>query len=409
LHCLRSNRFVPVAALGILALGTWSCSSFKAKKVSAETVQRVTVPVAEAKREDLSSGLELAAEFHPYLDVELHAKVAGYLKDIYVDIGDRVKAGQLLAVLEVPELADELREAAAQIERDESEVSRARDDLARAKSAHAATHSNYTRLARVSEMRPELVAQQEVDDAQAKDLVGEAQVSAAEAALSAALQQAQVAQANQSKLQTMQAYCKITAPFTGVITKRYADPGAMIPAGITNQNGAMPVVRLAKADLLRLILPVPESVVPRVHLGGSVAVRVPALNRTFEGKVARFTEEVQFNTRTMDTEVDVPNPKLELVPGMYAYATLALDQRPDALAVPLQAVATSQNVSTVMVINAQQQLEERQVKLGIETPSMVEVLGGLKENDLVVIGSRSQYKPGELVEPKLVDPSELKG
>jgi RND family efflux transporter MFP subunit len=281
----------------------------------------------------------------------------------------------LLATLEVPELADQLTEAAAEIERSQSEVVRAEDDLRRAESEHTATHANYTRLAEVVKRRPDLVAQQEIDDALAKDRAGEAQVSAAQAALEAARHQVQVATAQQSRLRTLLAYSRITAPFTGVITKRYADPGAMIQAGTASQTQAMPVVELSEADLLRLILPVPESVVPRVHLGAPVAVRVPALNRTFDGKVARFTGKLQESTRTMDTEVDVENPRLEITPGMYASATLTLDRRVSALAVPIQAVAGQDSgMPTVLVVNPRQQLEERRIKIGIQTPSKVEVV-----------------------------------
>lgn len=376
-------------------------------------MKRVTVPVAKASREDLSSGLELAAEFRPYLDVELHAKVAGYVNNITVDIGDRVKAGQLLATLEVPELSDELTEAAAEIHRNQSEVVRAQDDLKRAESAHAASHANYARLAEVVKNRPNLVAQQEIDDAQAKDEVAEAQDSAAQAALESARQQVQVSIANEARLRTLLAYSKITAPFSGIVTKRYADPGAMIQAGTASQTQAMTVVTLAKADLLRLIVPVPESVVSRIHIGAPVAVRVPSLDRTFQGKVTRFTGRVQTDTRTMDTEVDVNNPRLEIMPGMYAYATLTLDQRPDALAVPIQAVSSlDSGAATVLVVNGQKELEERRIKVGIETPSKVEVLEGLRENDLVVVGSRTRYKAGQPVEPKLVrlaDAGEGKG
>ncbi len=407
---MYSRSVVLVAALSVSALGLLSCSSARAgRTVEAQSPQRTTVPVAKVTRQNLSSGLELAAEFRPYLEVELHAKVAGYLKKISVDIGDRVQAHQLLAELEVPELTDDLRQAAAQIDRANSEVDRAEDDLNRARSAHEFAHASYSRLASVSKVRPGLVAQQELDDAHSKDLMAEAQVSAAQAALNAARQEVQAVTANQSKLQTMLAYSKITAPFSGIITKRYVDPGAMVQAGITSQTGATPVVRVSEADRLRLILPVPESVVPRVRLGSPVAVRVPSLNRTFTGTVARFTDEVQLDTRTMDTEVDVDNPRLQLMPGMYAYATLSLDRRPGALAIPVQAVPGGAAASTVLVVNSQQQIEERPVKLGMETPSMVEVLGGLEENDLVIVGNRSQFKPGEPVEPKLVDVSELKG
>lgn len=410
---MQRSYSVPVllaGALGVAALTSHSCSSRDVTKAEADAVRRAPVPVVKVTRQDLSSGLELAAEFRPYLDVDLHAKVAGFLKNITVDIGDRVRAGQLLAVLEIPELNDELTQAVAEIDRSRSEVIRAQDDLHRAESAHAASHANYSRLAEVTKVRPNLVAQQEIDDAQAKDLVAEAQVSGARAALEAAKNQVNVSLAKQSRLKTLFAYSRITAPFAGVITKRYADPGAMIQAGTASQTQAMPLVTLAEADLLRLIVPVPESAVARVRIGAPVAVRVPALNRTFEGKVARFTGQVQSSTRTMDTEVDVRNPKLELLPGMYAYATLSVDRKASALAIPLQAVAGLETTSpSVLVVNSRNELEQRAVRLGIESASRVEVLSGLKENELVVTGNLRRYRPGEAVSPKPVQSAELKG
>src|SRR5438309_112058 len=116
----------------------------------------------------------------------------------------------------------------------------------------------------------------------------------------------------------MYEYARVTAPFAGVITKRYADTGSMIQAGTASQTQAMPLVRLSENELLRLILPVPESVVPRIRIGEAVEVDVTALHRTFTGKVARFANKLQTSTRTMETEVDVPNPSMVLVPGMYA-------------------------------------------------------------------------------------------
>ncbi|MGE5646402.1 MAG: efflux RND transporter periplasmic adaptor subunit [Acidobacteriota bacterium] len=386
-----------------VAVASSSCTSHEVK-ADAAVERRVPVPVARVTRQDLSSRLVLAADFRPFLDIDLHAKVAGYLKNITVDIGDRVRAGQLLAVLEVPELGDELEQAAAEISRSRSEVVRAQDDLRRAESAHAASHANYTRLAEVIKSRPNLVAQQEIDDARSKDLVGEAQVSAAQAALESARNQVNVALAKQSRLKTLYAYSRITAPFAGVITKRYADPGAMIQAGTASQTQAMPLVTLAQADLLRLIVPVPESAAAQVRIGAPVDVRVPALNRSFEGRVARFTRQVRSSTRTMDTEVDVRNPKLELVPGMYAYATLSLGRKAGALSIPLQAVAGVDTTSpSVLVVNGRGELERRAVRLGIESASRVEVLEGLQENELVVAGNLRRYRPGEAVAPKPVE------
>jgi RND family efflux transporter MFP subunit len=159
-------------------------------------------------------------------------------------------------------------------------------------------------------------------------------------------------------------------------------------------------VRVAETDVFRLTLPVPESAVPQVHLGSTVQVRVQALNRTFEWKVARFADAVDQETRTMHTEVDVKNTNHTLVQGMYAEISLVLTHKDDALTVPLQAVVRNGSEATVLVVNAQNRLEERRVQLGLESNNRVEVLSGLNEGDRVVIGSRSEYRVGDQVEPK---------
>jgi RND family efflux transporter MFP subunit len=387
----------------LLVLALAGCSPERPVKAKSAPEGPPVVAVSKVARQHLSRSLELAADFRPFQEVEVHAKVAGYLKDIRVDVGDHVQAGQLLATVEVPELTDEATQAAAQFRHSQAEVTRAHDEIARAESGHAAGHASYERLAQVLKTRPNLVAQQEIDEAMARDRMGEAQVSAAKSTLAAAEQQVQVSQASQARLNTLLAYSRITAPFAGVITHRYADTGAMIQAGTASQTQAMPLVRLSQVDRLRLVLPVPESVVPRVRVGTPVEVRVPALNRTFQGRVARFAGRVQVATRTMDTEVDVPNPRGELTPGLYAYTTLTLDERSDALAVPVQALATQDSPPTVLVVGTSGVLEERGVKLGLETPNVVEVLSGLSQGDLVVVAGRNQLKPGQTVQPRIVE------
>jgi RND family efflux transporter MFP subunit len=353
--------------------------------------------VAKVTTETLSHDLALTAEFRPFQEVDVMAKVAGYIKNINVDVGDRVTQGQLLAVLEIPEMADDLARAQAGVERSQAEVARARDELQRAQSAHEIAHLSFTRLKGVSDQRPGLVAQQEIDDAQSKDLVTDAQVSAARSGLTAAEQQVQVNMAELQKVKTLADYTRVTAPFSGVVTKRYADTGSMIQAGTASNTQAMPVIRLSENSLLRLILPVPESAVPTVRIGQPVEVRVPTLNRGFPGRVARFSDKVTLATRTMDTEVDVPNPSLVLIPGMYAEVNLTLDRRQRVLAVPVTAIDGDQ----VTVVTAENHIEVRKVQLGLETTSKVEVRSGLKAGDLVVVGSRSGLQPGQEVRPKI--------
>jgi RND family efflux transporter MFP subunit len=202
------------------------------------------------------------------------------------------------------------------------------------------------------------------------------------------------------------AYTRIQAPFNGTITKRYADTGAMLPAGTSESNQALPLVRLSEDDVLRLILPVPESVVGLIHLGGPVDISVQSLRRSFKGTVWRFTDKVDTSTRTMETEIYVKNTDRLLKPGMYATAKLTLDQAASALAIPVQAVSFTENKATVWKVNDDGTLEEREIKTGAETPSLVEVTSGLREGDMVVVGSRSELKQGQHVEPNVVELAE---
>ena len=393
-----------VLLVGVAVLFSDSCSrTSKVAVDAANPPDAPTVAVAKATVEDLSHGLVLTAEFKPYQEVDLMAKVAGYVKQINVDVGDRVTEGQVLAILEIPEMADDRARAQAAIDRSQAEVTRAKDQIQQAQSAHDIAHLTYTRLSDVSKQKPGLIAQQEIDDAHGKDLVAEAQVSAAKSNLAAAQEQVHVNEAELQRIKTLFDYTSVTAPFTGVVTKRYADKGSMIQAGTSSSSQAMPLVRLSQNSLLRLILPVPESAVPTVHLGQQVDVRVPTLKRSFPGKVERFSDKLSMATRTMDTEVDVTNPSLVIIPGMYAEVDLNLDSRHGVLVVPIPAVDVGSDESSgqVALVTPENHIEIRKVQLGLQTSTRVEIRSGLKEGDLVVVGSRSGLQAGQEVKPKI--------
>lgn len=406
---MRRFALSSLATLLIAAAAFLGSSCSRTRKVEARDTtssDSPTVAVARAETEDLSHGLVLTAEFKPFQEIDVMAKVAGFIKEISVDAGDRVKQGQLLATLEIPEMTDDITRAKAALDRAEAEVARAKDELKRSQSAHEISHISFKRLSEVSEKRPGLIAQQEIDDAQSKDLVAEAQVSAAQSSLAAVLQQVEVNRAELKRVRTMFDYTRVTAPFAGVITKRFADTGSMIQAGTASQTQAMPVVRLSENSLLRLILPVPESAVPTVHIGQQVEVRVPTLNQTFPGRVARFADKLSVTTRTMDTEVDVPNPALILIPGMYAEVNLTLAQRNKVVTIPITAVdvtgsARENPIGMVMVVTPNSRLETRRITLGLETANKVEIRSGLNEGDMVVIGNRAGLQTGQEVKPKV--------
>lgn len=398
----RKHYMILVLAV---ALGVGVIFRLAGRKAHASPSAAATAPTAAVvlvERKPIANTITLSGDFRPFQEVDVHAKVAGYIRKIYVDVGDHVKAGQVLAVLEVPELNAQVQGADAACQHARDAIRRAKGDLARAESLHAATHLDYDRLKQASAARPGLIAQQELDDAMAKDKEGEAQISADEAALAEAQSQLDEAIAQQKQYSAMSDYTRITAPFTGVVTKRYVDTGALVQAGTNSNTQALPVVSVAQTDLFRLTLPVPESAVPSVRLGSTVTVRVPALNRNFDGKVSRYADAVEQDTRTMHTEVDVPNRNGRIVEGMYAEVDLTLNRKASVLAVPVQAVTRNGDEASVLVVNSQDRIEERQVRLGLEGANQVEVVSGLSPNERVIVGSRSEFRAGDLVTPKLM-------
>src|ERR1700722_3893879 len=240
-----------------------------------------TVAASKVIRADLSQTITLSAELTPFTEATLYAKVPGYLKEIRVDIGDQVKAGETLAILDVPELVN---------------------ILAKNKAALDQAKLDFTRITGVSKKRPELIAQETVDKI---------------------TKVYKMAQASYEHSETMHNYSIITAPFDGVITQRFVDEGAMIQEGTNTNTQAIPIVHVADNNKFRLVFPVPASIVSLVKPGNQVDISVLSINKNFKGSIARIANRVSTDTRTMETQVDVyNNASLNLAPGMYASARL---------------------------------------------------------------------------------------
>ena len=392
------------SVLGFVCLTLWwsllsGCGRVSKAKAADET-DLPSAPVVRPKRENLASTLKVAGQFEPYQEVDLHAKVSGYIRRINVDIGDRVRTGQVIATLEVPELNAQLSGAQAEVRHSQSEIARSQSEVARAESNHAAVHAAYQRLAQAANQRPGLIAEQELDDSRAKDQESEAQIQVAKSALAAAEQQLGVSRADNQRVQVLSDYSVVTAPFAGVITKRYADTGSLIQAGTTSNTQAAPIVRIEQSDLLRLRMPVPEADVPFIAAGGVVQVTVQATKETFTGKIVRFSRALDAATRTMVVELDVANPSLKLSPGMYAQTEIALQQRTNVLTLPSQAVVQGEGKSYVLVV-ADKKVVKRAVTLGLEGSDKVEIASGLADGENVILSGQTNYQTGEVVRPRL--------
>ena len=348
------------------------------------------VSVTPSRREDLADLLKLSAEFLPFQEINVYARVAGYVRQMRVDVGDRVRTGDVIAVLEIPELDNDLQRAAAATER-------AIQEVVRAKAAYDEAHLSFERLSEVLKQQPNLIAQQEIDQAKSRDDTLRASWIAAQSAQ-------REARANQAKYTTMVAYSRITAPFAGVVTKRYADTGSLVGAG--TGSGSQALVRLSQVDPLRLILPVPESAVSKVKIGTHVEIYIQSTKQALSAIVTRTSGRIATETRTMHVEVDVPNPGLTMAPGMYATATLELENRKQALSIPVESVQErNDTAATVLVLGQQHKIEERKITTGMETPTRIEVVSGLTDGEMVVLGGRGRYQPGQSAEPRLATES----
>lgn len=356
------NRKIWVLLLAAVLVITGFGKAIGLYATEASLPKSVGKPVAVAlvKRESLARGITLSAELRPFQEADLHAKVSGYLKTIAVDIGDQVKTGQVIATLDIEEL---------------------KDDLDRAKAAYHDAKLDYDRVSVVIKKRPGLLAQEEVDKAQAAY---------------------EMAKANMERARTFLDYATITAPFDGIVTKRYVDPGALIQASTGSGTPALPIVHIAENDRLRLDFPVPESAVSQVRVGSPVEVMVQATGQSIKSKVARIAGKIDSSTRTMATEVDIENQDRRITPGMYASVKVDLEQKNGVLALPIQAV-TSGDKPNVWRVNANNEIEECPVTLGLQTADQVEIVNGLNENDRVIFGSRGSLAIGMKVEPKPID------
>jgi len=370
-------------------------------KSDARAANVPSAKVATAQRGDISHVLTLAGQFQPYQVVDVHPKVSGYMSRINVDIGDVVHQGQTLAVLEVPELKAELQQTVFQLQQSKEEIAQAQHQINRAEAEHAALHAASERLKQAAEGRPGLIAQQELDDAQAKDLSSEAQVDTAKAAMAAAQEHANAAQSDNQRIAALESYTNVTAPLDGVVIWRYADTGALIQGGTNSNDQALPIVRLSQSNLLRLRIPVPEDDVKYVQAGDQLQVRVDAIGRSFTGKIVRFTRDVNFETRTMETEVDVENKDLSIAPGMYANTLLQLGHVTNVVTIPVEALVLNGQQETVYVLDDSNRIHIRNVAVGLQGSKLAEISNGLNPGDRVVVGGQDKYQEGEEVSPLL--------
>lgn len=310
----------------------------------------------------------------------LYAKVAGYLEWIKVDKGDRVKKGQVLALIEVPEMAKQHQSARVAVQEAQAAQQRAEADA-------SLKEITYRRLAGVRERQPEVIPQQELDVARAAYEVAKGEVALAKTRVERARSEVE-------RLEALMEYAQIKSPYDGVVTERFVDRGAMIQQGTNSTGNVAPVVTVMNIEKVRVYVHVPEPDTPYVDRGDPVVVRLDALpGREFHSRVTRFTTALDTQTRTMKTEIDLDNPGHFIRPGMYGSATLHLAEEPDALFVSAQSVRQDAGGKKFLYLVADGRIRKAFIETALDDGKLVQVRG-LRGDEIVVLTGAETLQEG---------------
>ncbi|MGO9274685.1 MAG: efflux RND transporter periplasmic adaptor subunit [Terriglobia bacterium] len=389
-HTLPALVAVSIASVGLVGCGPSGSSDNSTNPSAAAAAPTVpTVDVAKVVSRKLSMTVPLPGELQPYEVVAIYAKVAGFVKWMGVDRGSRVKAGELIARLEAPELVAQRAEAQAKLQGAQSQ-------LAAAEAKLAAEENTYDRL-KAASATPGVVAGNDLLVAQKAAEADRAQVRAAKDGADAAQQALQ-------SIAEIARYLEVRAPFDGVVTERDVHPGALAgPAG--SPGGGVPMVRIETLARLRLVVPVPEDYVAGVPEGTKVEFAVRSFpGQTFNGDIARISHAVDVKTRTMPVELDVMNASGRLDPGTFCEVRWPVRRLSPTLFVPATAIATNlTRTFVVRVSNARTEWVD--VKTGATTGNLIEVFGSLREGDEVAVRGTDELHTDTAVSPRLVPPT----
>ncbi len=365
------------------------------------TDNRLPVEVVQPRRATVSRTLKSNATLEAFEDADLFAKVSGYLSEVRVDIGDHVKQGQTLAVIEEPEVEKELAEAEAQRAASQKMLETAQRQVDHNKADLALQEVTLKRTATLTEER--WVSDQALDDISAKAAIARADVGLAEANQAAVAAQADLAAATVERIRAVLAYSKIVAPFDGIVAQRLVNRGDLVQAATSTVT--TPLFKVQRIDTIRVFCDVPEADAPRVRAGDVAVVKPFGLDgASLVGTITRFARRLDAQTRNMRTEIDLPNPDERLYPGMYAEVALETDRHTDALTVPSAAIGTDGNGSFVYTVSGDR-ITRVAVNTGLNDNGQVEVTDGLPAEAAVVMSAKGAPPPGTTVRPTVSDHS----
>ncbi len=392
---------VGVGAAAIVA--DWRLAASPSPVNSTKADSPPEVEVVRPRRVTVAQRLQTNATLEAFDEADLFANVSGYLSDVRVDIGDHVKAGQVLAVIDVPEMKQELAEAKAQLESKKSSLESARRQLDHNKADLALQNALAKDREQLGEGRG-FISDRTLDQVHANAEIAKADLGVAEANRDLAANQVDLAAATVEKIKALLTYTQIVAPFDGVVARRQMNRGDLVQAATATRTtpSAGSLFTVQRIDTIRVFCDVPENDVPHLHVGDPAIVKPSGFDgEPFIGKVTRFSLRLDPETRDMRTEIDLPNPRERLYPGTYAVVSLEMNRRPDALTVPAAAVGSDNDGNFVYTIN-DNRITRLALKTGLTDNGRTEVTAGLSEETPVVASTKGVPPLRTAVQPQMV-------
>src|SRR5712664_2555399 len=390
---------VVVVGIGAAAIAAdWHLAASPSPVNSTKADSPPRVEVVRPRRVTVAQRLQTNATLEAFEEADLFAKVSGYLSDVRVDIGDHVKAGQVLAVIDVPEMKQELAEAKAELESKKSSLESARRQLDHNKADVALQNALAKDREQLGEGR-QFISDRTLDQVRANADIAKADLGVAEANRALAANQVDLAAATVEKIKALLAYSQIVAPFDGVVARRLVNRGDLVQAATATRT--TPLFTVQRIDTIRVFCDVPENDVPHLHIGDPAIVKPSGFDgKPFIGKVTRFSLRLDPETRNMRTEIDLPNPKEQLYPGTYAEVSLEMNRRPDALTVPTAAVGSDGDGDFVYTIT-DHRITRLAVKTGLTDNGRIEAIEGLSEETPVVASTKGVPPQRTAVQPQM--------
>lgn len=384
---LSRGRLAVISLLTLLVLGAAFLLAFRPRHAAraeleaqaqqtAKALPRLTVVPPKLVSSDRS--IKMPASIQPLEEAVIYARANGYIGRWLVDLGDKVKADQLLAEIEVPELNQELSQARAAL-------GKARASKLQAEAGKSLASSRFDRTGKL--VNAGVATQQELEQTQAESAVGEANVHLAQAGIESE-------QANIRRLSDLQQFSKVTAPFAGTITARMIDRGSLVTAG------SAPLFRLAATDTVRVFVQLPQDVASAVIVGAPAKVTVRELTgQVFEGKVARTAGALDPVTRTLNTEIRLPNPDGRLLAGMYAEVALSLSAPRQVFEIPATALLSDAQGLRVALVQADNKLHLQPITIERDLGATLQISSGLNGGERLVQIAGAELSEGQKVEP----------